>query len=76
MKSLWIELVGSTLFVCLGLYSAIFHNTLGRKATDFQSKIFQIHTNDFMTRGTQIGYLIVGIFFVIFGVWMLFRIFY
>ena len=54
--------------IALGLFSIIYHKRWGIEAAKFQLKYFHLHYKE---RGYQIGYLFIGIFFVVFGLLVL-----
>lgn len=69
-----IDLFVYALGILFGFYCIIFHNILGRKVIEYQSKFSHLHFNAATEKRTQIIVLIVGMFFVIFGVLVILKI--
>ncbi len=74
MNEWWMNLFGALFGIMLGLAAVIFHKRLGQKAMEFQNKVFHIRVSETAIRGSQIGYLIIGIVFVVAGVLYLLRL--
>ena len=71
MNKAYVETMGAIFFIIFGLGFVIFHKIFGRWAAEFQYKFFHLRFNETIY---QIGYLIVGIIFIILGVLTLFRV--
>jgi len=54
------EIIGGIIFVVLGLYSSIYHKQLGQRTAELWNMRFGV-------KGYQIGFLIIGMAFIIFG---------
>jgi len=65
------DILGATISVIMGLCFAIFHKQLAHKTAEFYYKFLHIH---FSEKGYQIGFLAIGIIFVIIGCLSLFHI--
>ncbi len=63
-----LNLLGEIFGIVIGVCSIVFHKRLGRWVAEFQRKVFHIHVSEVGVRGAQIGYLIIGIIFVLFGI--------
>ncbi len=69
------EAIGGVLSVLFGPWFALFHRTLGEKAVKYHQKFWW---GESFGQGTirvfQIGFLLAGLFFILFGLLSLFRI--
>jgi len=63
--------IGGVIFVVLGLIFSIYHIQLGHRTAKFYYKLLGIH---FSEKGYQIGFLLCGIIFIIFGLLSMLRI--
>ena len=70
----WWNVIGALFGIVFGLVGVIFHKRLGQKAMEFQKNVFHIHASETATRGTQVGYLIIGVIFIVFGLIELLKI--
>ena len=70
----WVNLFGGLMGIGFGLAGIIFHRWFGQKAMEFQKKVFHTRVSETAIRGSQIGYMIVGIVFVVAGVSYLLRL--
>jgi len=59
------NLIGGMVFMILGLFLAIFSNQIALMTASFYRKLFTVHFNE---KGYRIGFLIVGILFLVFGI--------
>lgn len=72
-----INLFGAIFFIICGLFFSFFHKIIGHYTAEFQCRLFYrlFHTHiHFSETGCQMSFLIVGIFFIIFGILMFFKI--
>jgi uncharacterized membrane protein YdcZ (DUF606 family) len=74
MNEWWMNLFGGLLGIVFGSVGIIFHKRLGQKAMEFQKNVFHTRVSETAIRGTKIGYLIIGIVFVVCGVLYLLRL--
>jgi hypothetical protein len=65
-----IDLFGNIFSITFGLCAIIFHRKIASMASEFQYKLLHIHFNE---AGFRIGFLIVGVLFVIFGIFDILR---
>lgn len=65
--------IGNLFFVIFGLCFAIFHKALARLAVEWQYKLFHIKYTETTIKITGIGFLLVGIVFIILSVLSFFR---
>ncbi len=68
------ESIGDILSVAFGLWFALFHKTLGERAAKYQQKFWRADFGEKTIRGIQISFLMVGLFFILFGLLSLFKI--
>ena len=66
-----IDTLGGGIFVIMGLALTVFHTKLAHKTSDFYYKLFHIQ---FGEKEYKIGFMIVGISFIIFGLLSIFKI--
>ena len=64
---------GGMFFVVFGVVMTLFHNSIGESSTKFREKIMNIVYDESIRRMNKIGFLILGLFSIIFGILLLFR---
>ena len=79
MNKYLIDTLGGSIFIIMGLCFAIYHKFLGTRTAYYQQKFWDLfHFRASFSEGTinaiQIMFLIIGIFFIIFGLVLLFHI--
>ncbi len=71
MNNISIDTIGGVIFAIMGLCFSKWHKRLGQWTSDFYFKLLNIR---FSIKGYQIGFLIGGIIFSIFGLLLIFQI--
>jgi len=66
-----IGMLGGIISLIAGLVFVILHKQLGQKTADFYYRLLHIN---FSERGYQVGFLLVGIAFVVFGLLSVFQL--
>jgi len=66
-----IQTLGWVVIIIMGICAIARHKQLAFQAKKFQLKWFNIHTNE---KWDSAGYLVVGLFFVIFGLIQLLKL--
>jgi hypothetical protein len=64
---------GGIVFLILGIIMFLFHQSIGDLATRFSEKFMNITYNENVRKGNKKAYLILGLFFVIFGLLLIFH---
>ncbi|HVF69409.1 MAG TPA: hypothetical protein VNA13_02460, partial [Xanthomonadales bacterium] len=59
--------------ILIGSVMLIFHNWMGEYSTRFREKVMNIVYDERVRRGNKRGFLILGIFFIIIGIFMLLK---
>ena len=71
MNQSMINTIGGIVFLSFGLLFAIFHREIAHKTAEFYYKLLHVH---FSEKGYQIGFLLVGVGFAIFGLLTVFQV--
>lgn len=66
-----INLIGGIIFIIMGLAFVILRKQLSHRTTDFYYNLLHVQ---FGEKGYKVGFLIAGIFFVVFGFLTVFQI--
>jgi hypothetical protein len=66
-----IGILGGSVLIIVGLVLAVFHKKIAYKTSDFYFRLLHIK---FPERGYEIGFLVVGILFIILGILSAFKI--
>lgn len=66
-----INTIGVTIIVMAGVLFVIFHKAFGRRTAEFYYKLSHVH---FSEKGYQIGFLLIGLVFIVFGLLSLLQV--
>lgn len=66
-----IDTLGGSIFIIMGLVFTVFYTKLAHKTSDFYYKLLHIQ---FGEKGYKIGFFVVSISFIIFGLLSIFKI--
>lgn len=71
MNKTTLDTIGGIIIMIMGLAFAIFHKQIAHRTAAFYYKLLHVH---FSEKGYQIGFLVVGIVFAVFGLLSIFQI--